>query len=221
VDAAITTLSLATFDRMRAYSHREDKTPAPFSRDRDGLILGEGAGVLVLESLSHALKRGAQILAEVAGYGATTDAHHIVAPLEDGAGSAAAVNRALEDAHLNTGDIQYINAHGTGTSVNDSAETMAIKTAFGEKAYDVPISSTKSMTGHMMGAAGAAEAIFCIKAIRDGAIPPTINYGEPDPVCDLDYVPHQGRQIPVDAAMSNSFGFGGHNSVLVFRQYDG
>ncbi len=220
-DAAVTTLSLATFDRMRAYSPREDGAPAPFSRDRDGLVLGEGAGVLILETLEHALKRGARILAEIAGYGATTDAYHLVAPPEDGAGGAAAIRLALDDARIAPQDVDYVNAHGTGTPVNDAAETMALKTALGEKAYDVPVSSTKSMTGHMMGAAGAAEAIFCVQAINAGAIPPTLNYREPDPACDLDYVPNAAREKPVRVAMSNAFGFGGHNAVLVFKAYSG
>ncbi len=221
VDAAVTTLSIATFDRMRAYSHREDATPSPFSRDRDGLVMGEGVGVMILETLENALRRGAQIFAELVGYGATTDAYHIVAPPEDGAGAAAAIRRALDDAKIDAADIDYINAHGTGTEVNDAAEVMAIKTALGEKAYDIPISSTKSMTGHMMGAAGAVEAIFCVQAMSAGAIPPTINYREPDPKCDLDVVPNEAREKPVKIAMSNSFGFGGHNSVLVFREFDG
>ncbi len=221
VDAAVTTLSIATFDRMRAYSHREDATPSPFSRDRDGLVMGEGVGVMILETLENALRRGAQIFSELVGYGATTDAYHIVAPPEDGAGAAAAIRRALDDAKIDAADIDYINAHGTGTEVNDAAEVMAIKTALGEKAYDIPISSTKSMTGHMMGAAGAVEAIFCVQAMSAGAIPPTINYREPDPKCDLDVVPNEAREKPVKIAMSNSFGFGGHNSVLVFREFDG
>jgi len=216
-DAPITSLGLAAFDRMYAYSHRQTGTPSPFSAERDGIIAGEGAGVLVLESLSHARARGASILAEVAGYGATTDAYHVVAPREDGAESARAIRLALDDAGMDPDRVDTINAHGTGTTLNDAAETAAIKLAFGEQAYHVPISSTKSMTGHMMGASGAVEAIFCILAIRDDAIPPTINYQTADPTCDLDYVPNQGRKVAVKVAMSNAFGFGGHNAVLVFQ----
>ena len=219
-DAAVTTLSLATFDRMRAYSRRTDGTPSPFSRDRDGLVVGEGAGVMILETLEGALKRGARIFGELIGYGATTDAYHIVAPPEDGAGAAAAIRLALDDAQINPDGVGYINAHGTGTEINDASETMAIKGAFGEKAYDIPISSTKSMTGHMMGAAGAAEAIFCVQAVNAGSIPPTINYREADPKCDLDVVPNVAREKSVKVAMSNSFGFGGHNAVLVFREFN-
>jgi 3-oxoacyl-[acyl-carrier-protein] synthase II len=220
-DAAVASLAVALFDQMRAYSHHTDRTPSPFSADRDGIIVGEGAGVMVLESLSHALKRGANILAELVGYGATTDAFHLTAPSEDGKPGAEAIRRALDDAQLNPEDLHYINAHGTGTTLNDLSETQAIKHALGETAYDVPISSTKSMTGHMMAAAGAVESILCVQAIREGVIPPTINYAEPDPDCDLDYVPNESREIPVKAAATNSFGFGGHNVVLVFRAFDG
>jgi len=219
-DAPITSLGLAAFDRMFAYSHRLTGTPSPFSAERDGIIAGEGAGVLVLESLTHAQARGASILAELAGYGATTDAYHVVAPREDGIESARAIRLALDDAGIEPDCVDTINAHGTGTTLNDAAETAAIKLAFGSQATHVPISSTKSMTGHMMGASGAVEAIFCILAIRDNAIPPTINYQTPDPACDLDYVPNEGRQVPVKVAMSNAFGFGGHNSVLVFREVE-
>jgi len=219
-DAPLTPLSLATFDQMRAYSHREDATPRPFSADRDGLILGEGAGVLVLETLEHALARGAEILAEITGYGATSDAYHIAAPREDGSESAAAIRVALADARIAPEDVDYVSAHGTGTTINDAAETLALKTALGEHAYGIPISSTKSMTGHMMGAAGAVEAIFCVQAIQSNIVPPTINYTEPDPVCDLDYVPNTARDVSVDVAMSNSFGFGGHNSVLIVRRFE-
>jgi 3-oxoacyl-[acyl-carrier-protein] synthase II len=221
VDAPLCTLALATFNQMRAYSQRDDATPRPFSADRDGLILGEGAGVLVLETLDHALMRGADILAEVVGYGATSDAYHIAAPLEDGTGSAAAIGVALHDAKLNPEDIDYISAHGTGTIINDSAETVALKQALGEHAYSIPVSSTKSMTGHMMGASGAVEAAFCIQAICNDIMPPTINYAEPDPQCDLDYVPNIAREAQIDVAMSNAFGFGGHNSVLIFKHFAG
>jgi 3-oxoacyl-[acyl-carrier-protein] synthase II len=219
-DAAIASLAIAAFDRMRAYSHRSDHTPSPFCANRDGLIAGEGAGVLVLETLEHARQRGASILAELAGYGATSDAYHLVAPPEDGAGAAAAIRAALADARITADQIDYVNAHGTGTRINDSSETSALKSALGEHAYHTPVSSTKSMTGHMMGAAGAAEAIFCIQAIRTGGIPPTINYESPDPDCDLDYVPNQTREARVRIAMSNSFGFGGHNSVLIFKAFE-
>lgn len=219
-DAPIASLSLAAFDQMRAYSHRTERTPAPFSADRDGLVLGEGAGVLVLESLEHARQRGAAILAEIAGYSATSDAYHIVAPREDGAGGAAALRAALDDARLEPTDLDAINAHGTGTPINDAAETRAIKSALGEHAYRIPISSTKSMTGHMMGATGAAEAIFCIETIRSGIVPPTINYQAADPECDLDYVPNVAREVRVRIAASHAFGFGGHNSVLVLRQFE-
>jgi 3-oxoacyl-[acyl-carrier-protein] synthase II len=221
VDAPLCTLAIATFNQMRAYSQRNDATPRPFSADRDGLILGEGAGVLVLETLDHASARGAAILAEVAGYGATSDAYHIAAPLAEGTGSAAAISVALNDAKLNPEDVDYISAHGTGTTINDSAETFALKRALGEHAYNIPISSTKSMTGHMMGAAGAVEAAFCIQAICTGTIPPTINYTTPDPQCDLDYVPNTARNAHIDVAMSNAFGFGGHNSVLIFKHFVG
>jgi beta-ketoacyl-acyl-carrier-protein synthase II len=220
-DAGITSLSIATFDRMRALSRRPEATPSPFSADRDGMVMGEGGAALVLETLDHALSRGAHILAELVGYGATSDAHHIVAPPEDGHGAAAAIRAALSDAGLSPAQVDHINAHGTGTAINDSAETQAIKTALGERAYDVPISATKSMTGHMMGGTGAAEAIFCIQAIQNGIVPPTINYQGADPACDLDYVPNAARAVEVNVAMSHSFGFGGHNSVLVFRRYDG
>lgn len=220
-DAGLTTLSLSLFHKMRAYTPRQDRTPSPFSRDRDGLVMGEGAAVLVLERLDHALRRGADILAEVAGYGATSDAYHITAPREDGEASAEAMKLALADARLDPADVDYVSAHGTGTPLNDAAETVAIKRALGESAYDVPISSAKSMTGHMMGASAAAEAVFCIQSIREGIIHPTINYSGPDEVCDLDYVPNEAREMPVRAGMSNAFGFGGHNAVLVFRQFEG
>ncbi len=221
VDAPITPLSVGTFDRMRAYSRRTDHTPSPFSADRDGLVLGEGAGVLVLERLEHALQRGAPIQAEIVGYAATTDAHHITAPLEGGESSAKAIKLALEEAGCEPTHIDYINAHGTGTPMNDAVETRAIKRALGDRAYAIPVSSTKSMTGHMMGGSGAVEAIFCIQAIQESVIPPTINYSQPDRACDLDYVSNEAREMPVRVALSNSFGFGGHNSVLVFRAFDG
>ncbi len=216
-EAPLAPLGLGAFERIGAASKRSKNTPSPFSANRDGFIMGEGAAVLILEELEHAHTRGANILCELAGYGASADAYHITAPTEDGAGSARAILYALQDAKLTPEDIDYINAHGTGTLLNDESETRAIKLAFGAHAYKVPISSTKSATGHMMGATGALEALFCIQAIRDNVIPPTINYLEPDEVCDLDYVPNSAREIPVKTAMSNSFGFGGHNSVLILQ----
>jgi beta-ketoacyl-acyl-carrier-protein synthase II len=219
-ECGITEVGMASFDRVNAVSRRGEETPRPFSINRDGLVMGEGSAVLILEELEHALARGADILAEFKGYGASADAYHITAPTEDGSGSAVAIRKALRDAELEAADVDYINAHGTGTALNDAAETKAVKLAMGERAYDIPMSSTKSMTGHMMGATGALEAIFCVKAIRDNVAPPTINYDEPDPECDLDYVPNEAREMPISAASSHSFGFGGHNSVLVFTEYE-
>jgi len=219
-EAGVSTFGIGSFDRIGAYTSKSDNTPSPFSNDRDGLVMGEGAAVLILETLDHARGRGANILAELAGYGASADAHHITAPTEDGSGSAVAVRKALADAQLDAENIDYINAHGTGTPLNDEAETRALKAALGEVAYGIPVSSTKSMTGHMMGATGALEAMFCIQAIRDGAIPPTLNYHEPDPECDLDYVPNEAREMPVSITMSNSFGFGGHNAVLILKAFN-
>jgi 3-oxoacyl-[acyl-carrier-protein] synthase II len=219
-EAGITPLGIAAFNRIGAYTSRTDNTPSPFSADRDGLVMGEGAAVLILETLEHAQARGANILAELIGYGSSADAYHITAPTEDGSGSAAAIRMAIEDAGIAPSDLDYINAHGTGTELNDSAETKAIKLALGEAAYNVPISSTKSMTGHMMGSTGALEAMFCIQAIRDNIVPPTINFGAVDPECDLDYVPNKARKVPVEIAMTNSFGFGGHNAVLIFKSFE-
>ena len=219
-EAGVNPFGLGTFDRIGAYTSKTDLTPTPFSKDRDGLVMGEGAAALILETLDHARARGANILGELVGYGASADAYHITAPTEDGSGSAVAVRKALTDAQLDATDIDYINAHGTGTHLNDEAETRAIKAALGEAAYEIPVSSTKSMTGHMMGATGALEAMFCVQAIRDGIIPPTINYGEPDPECDLDYVPNEARKQAVKVAMSNSFGFGGHNAVLIVKAFN-
>lgn len=221
-EATITRVGVSAFDRMGALSRRNDtpeKTPSPFDRGRDGLVMGEGAGILVLESLEHATARGATILAELAGYGATADAYHITAPAEDGVGGAAAIAGALASAGLRPDEVDYINAHGTGTPLNDVSETRAIKAALGERARRVPVSSTKSMTGHMMGATGALEAILCVQAIRTGVIPPTIHYAEPDPECDLDYVPNEARETRVRVALSNAFGFGGHNAVLALREF--
>lgn len=223
-EAAITPIGIAGFNAAGALSVRNDapqKASRPFDAQRDGFVMGEGAAVLVLESLDHALKRNANILAELAAYGATSDAFHITQPAQDGAGGAKAMNMALRKAGLTPKDIDYINAHGTSTTLNDKCETMAIKAVFGEDAYRIPVSSTKSMMGHLIGAAGAIEAIVCILAIQHGIIPPTINLEHPDPDCDLDYVPNVARQQRVGAAMSNSFGFGGHNSVLLLREYAG
>jgi len=221
-DAVISRIGVSGFDRLGAMSRRNEDyttTPAPFDKDRDGLVMGEGAAVIVLEDLERARARGAEILAELVGYCSTSDSYHITAPAEDGAGGAAAMAGAMEMAGISPDRVDYINAHGTATPLNDLSETRAIKAAFGEAAYDVPISSTKSMTGHMMGATGALEAIFCIQTIRDDIIPPTIHYRTPDPECDLDYVPNEARQCKVNVAISNAFGFGGHNAVLAFQGF--
>jgi beta-ketoacyl-acyl-carrier-protein synthase II len=221
-ESTITSTGVAAFDRVGATSRRNDDysmTPQPFDKNRDGLVMGEGAAALVLERESSARARGAVILAELAGYGATSDAYHVTAPHEQGEGGAAAMLMALKSAGANVEDVGYINAHGTGTLLNDQAETRAIKAAFGDLAYKIPVSSTKSMTGHMMGATGALEAIFCVLAIRDGILPPTIHYETPDPECDLDYIPNKAREKKIDLAISNAFGFGGHNAVLAIRRY--
>lgn len=220
-EATITSTGVAAFDRVGAMSRRNDDysmTPQPFDRNRDGLVMGEGAAVLVLERESDAKARGAEIFAELAGYGATADAFHVTAPHEHGAGGAAAMLMALKSAEANIEDVGYVNAHGTGTSLNDQSETRAMKVAFGDLAYKIPISSTKSMTGHMMGATGALEAIFCVQAVREGILPPTIHYETPDPECDLDYVPNKAREANISLALSNAFGFGGHNAVLAIRK---
>ena len=220
-EAAIVKTAVAAFDRMQAMSRRglNDGTPSPFDKNRDGLVIGEGAAILIMETESHAKTRGANILAELAGYAASADAYHITAPHSQGVGGSQAIRNALQTAGVNVDDVDYINAHGTGTQLNDLSETRAIKTVFGEKAYDIPVSSTKSMTGHMMGATGALEALFCVLAIRNSILPPTINYREPDPECDLDYVPNKLREKNIDVAITNAFGFGGHNAVLVVRKY--
>ncbi len=221
-ETTICDVGIGAFDRLGAMSRRNEDysaTPAPFDLNRDGLVMGEGSAILVLESETHARKRGVQIFAELAGYAATADAFHITAPSEDGEGGARAIRNALAAAQVNPDEVDYINAHGTATQLNDLSETRAVKAAFGDFAYNIPISSTKSMTGHMMGATGALEAIFCVQAVRDGVIPPTIHYRTPDPQCDLDYVPNTAREKPVRVAVSNAFGFGGHNAVLVFRRY--
>jgi beta-ketoacyl-acyl-carrier-protein synthase II len=220
-DATIWETGIAAFDRMGAMTHRTDGVPQPFDIERDGVVMGEGAGVLVIEALETAQARGANILAELAGYGATADAFHITAPDANGVTGASAMAQAVAAGRLTGADLGYISAHGTGTALNDAAETAAVKYAFGERAYEIPISSTKSMTGHMMGATGSVEAIFCVQVITTGVLPPTINYRTPDPACDLDYVPNTAREARVNAAVSNAFGFGGHNAVLAFRRFDG
>lgn len=222
-EAIINPIGITAFNALKAISTRNDApqlASRPFDAERDGFVIGEGSAVLILESLAHALKRGANILAEILAYGATADSYHVTQPLESGEGAAKAMKVALRKAEIAPNEIDYINAHGTSTVLNDIMETKAIKTVFGDLAYKVPISSTKSMTGHLIGCAGAAEAAFCIMAIQHGIIPPTINLTCPDPECDLDYVPNVARQVKVTTALSNSFGFGGHNSVLVFRRYN-
>ncbi|MGQ0602711.1 MAG: beta-ketoacyl-ACP synthase II [Anaerolineales bacterium] len=221
-EAAIVPIAVAGFGVMTAISKRNDapeKASRPFDKTRDGFVIGEGGAVLVLESEEHARARGAHIYGEVIGYGLSNDAHHISAPPEDGAGAVLCMQLALKSAKLGPKDIDYLNAHGTSTPINDKAETNAIKHVFGEHAYDLPISSTKSMTGHLLGAAGAVEAVLCVKAINEGVIPPTINYQTPDPECDLDYVPNQKRTKTIRRTMSNSFGFGGHNACVILGQY--
>jgi beta-ketoacyl-acyl-carrier-protein synthase II len=221
-EAPITEIGIAGFDRLGGASRRNDDysmTPQPFDKNRDGLVIGEGAAILILERESDARARGAEILAVLSGYGSSVDSFHITAPLPTGEGGARAIINALDSARMNRSEVEYINAHGTATVLNDVSETRAIKTAFRDLAYNIPVSSTKSMSGHIMASAGALEAIFCIMTIRDNVIPPTIHYLTPDPECDLDYVPNQARQTTVRAAISNSFGFGGHNSVLAIRKY--
>lgn len=221
-EAPITRMSVAGFCANTALSTNPDPKTAcrPFDADRDGFILGEGAGILVLEDLEHALARGAKIYAEIVGYGATGDAYHITAPAPEGEGGARAMKMAIKDGGLEPSDIDYVNAHGTSTPYNDKFETIALKEVFGDHAAKLAISSTKSMTGHLLGAAGGVEAIFTVQAIKEGIIPPTINYVTPDPDCDLDYVPNKARQQEIRAAMSNSLGFGGHNATLVFKKYE-
>jgi len=223
-ESTVASTAVAAFDRVGAMSRRNDDysmTPAPFDKNRDGLVMGEGAAVLVLEREAAARKRGATIYAELAGYGSTADAYHVTAPQENGEGGSAAILQALASARASAQEVGYINAHGTATQLNDISETKAIKGALGLLlAQRIPVSSTKSMTGHMMGATGALEAIFCVLAIREGVLPPTIHYQTPDPDCDLDVVPNQARDVKVDFALSNAFGFGGHNAVLAFRRYN-
>lgn len=218
-EAAIVPVALAGFNVMGALSTRNDDPAAasrPFDLDRDGFVVGEGGAALILESWEHAQARGAQIRAEIVGYSATNDAYHISAPAENGAGAAICMQNALAEAELPVEKIDYINAHGTSTQLNDVSETAAIKTVFGEHAYKLAVSSTKSMTGHLMGAAGALESVFCVRALQEGVLPPTINYTTPDPECDLDYVPNTAREQDIAYAMTNSFGFGGHNACLIY-----
>jgi 3-oxoacyl-[acyl-carrier-protein] synthase II len=221
-EAVIVPIAMAGLSIMTALSTHNDepeKASRPFDKNRDGFVMGEGAATLVLESLQHATARGAHIFGEITGYGTTNDAYHISAPAINGAGAAICMENALQDAGLSINDIGYINAHGTSTLLNDKSESDAIKTVFGELAYKVPISSTKSMTGHLLGAAGALEAIICVKTLQDGIIPPTINYETPDPECDLDYVPNHARTATLEHVMSNSFGFGGHNASIIVSRY--
>jgi 3-oxoacyl-[acyl-carrier-protein] synthase II len=220
-ESAITPLGVGGFSAMKALSTRNDepeRASRPFDKGRDGFIIAEGSGVLILEEREKAIKRGAKIHAEVIGYGANGDAHHITAPAPEGEGAARCMRLALKDAGLAPSDIDYINAHGTSTEYNDANETQAIKKVFGEHAFKLPVSSTKSMTGHLLGAAGAVEGVFSVLALRHGIIPPTINYENPDPDCDLDYVPNQARRADIRVALSNSFGFGGTNACVIFRR---
>ena len=216
-------IGIGAFDRLGAMSHNNEhprQACKPFDKNRDGLVMGEGAATLILEDLDFALARGATPLAEIVGYGCTSDAFHVTAPAGNGVGAARAMKRALKDAGLKPTDIDWISAHATATTLNDKYESMAIKSVFGEHAYHVPVTGTKAMTGHMMGATGALETIFAIKAIEASCVPPTINYETPDPDCDLDYVPNEARSMPVNTAMSNAFGFGGHNSVLIIKKFE-
>ncbi len=221
-EASISEIGLAGFTNLTALSENENPKEAcrPFDKMRDGFVMGDGSGILILEELEHARKRGARIYAEIVGYGATGDAYHMTAPAPDGSGGAKAMEIAMEEAGIRPGQVSYINAHGTSTHANDSSETLAIKKALGEAARTVPVSSTKSMTGHLLGAAGAVEAIVCVKALEEGFLPPTINYHNPDEECDLDYIPNTGRQVAeAEYALSNSLGFGGHNGVLCFKKW--
>ncbi len=222
-EAPVIPVAISGFNAARALSTRNepDKASRPFDKDRDGFVMGEGAGILVLEELEHALRRGARIYAEVVGYGLTADAYHITAPREDGLGAAMAMERALKDAGLKPEEVDYINAHGTSTQLNDVMETRAIKKVFGDYAYKIPISSTKSMIGHLLGAAGGVESVATVKTIVEGIIHPTRNLDNPDPECDLDYVPWKARKKDVRVALSNSFGFGGHNVTLIYKKFEG
>ncbi|MBI2884738.1 MAG: beta-ketoacyl-ACP synthase II [Candidatus Omnitrophica bacterium] len=221
-ESCVTKMAVGGFCALMALSRRNDaptKASRPFDKERDGFVIGEGAGLMVLEELEHAKRRGAKIYAEMAGYGRTADAYHMTAPDPEGAGASEAMRVALEDARLNPEQLSYINAHGTSTELNDKIETLAIKRTCGAAAKRIPVSSTKSMTGHLIGAAGGVEAIISCLAIHHGVLPPTINYEHPDPACDLDYVPNQARNVPVESALSNSLGFGGHNATVVFKKF--
>ncbi len=223
-EANLTPLTVGGFNALKALSTRNDppeKASRPFDKERDGFVIAEGAGIVVMEDLEHAKQRGARIYAEIVGYGYNGDAYHITAPAPDGDGSIRCMRLALKDAGISPEQVDYINAHGTSTDLNDASESLAIKQVFGDMAYKIPVSSTKSMTGHLLGAAGAVEAIFSILSIRDQVCPPTINYEHPDPECDLDYVPNTARKHTINVAISNSFGFGGTNAVLAFRRYEG
>jgi 3-oxoacyl-[acyl-carrier-protein] synthase II len=222
-EATITPTGMAGFCALRAMSTRNEepeRASRPFDQDRDGFIMGEGAGILILETLEHAQKRGARIYAEIVGYGMSADAHHMTDPSPGGEGAARCMKLALKDAGLHPEDVDYINAHGTSTGAGDKGETAAIKGAFGEQAYKVAVSSTKSMTGHLLGAAGGVEAVICGLTLNRGFIPPTINLENQDPECDLDYVPNEPRKADVKVAMSNSFGFGGHNATIILKKYE-
>jgi len=222
-EASIIPIAMAGLGVMTALSTRNDepqRASRPFDLNRDGFVMGEGSAMLILEALEHAQARGAKILAEVNGYGSTNDAFHISAPAENGAGAALCMSMALSDAGMDLNDIDYINAHGTSTLLNDKSETAAIKTVFGKQAYKIPVSSTKSMTGHLLGASGALEAVICVQVLNKGILPPTINYETPDPECDLDYVPNTARKARVKNVMSNSFGFGGHNATIILSRYE-
>jgi len=220
-EAPISNMAFAGFSSAKALSTNEDPSNAsrPFDNNRDGFVMGEGAGIVIMETLESALERGAHIYAEIVGYGATGDAYHITAPAENGEGAARAMQHALKDAEISPEEVDYINAHGTSTDLNDKYETAAIKTVFGDHAYKLAVSSTKSMTGHLLGAAGGIESVIAVKSITDSVIPATINYETPDPECDLDYVPNEARKQNVNVVVSNSLGFGGHNVTLVFKKY--
>ncbi|MFC4559307.1 beta-ketoacyl-ACP synthase II [Virgibacillus kekensis] len=221
-EAPISNMAFAGFSSAKALSLNDDpqKASRPFDKNRDGFVMGEGSGILILETLESAKERGAHIYGEIVGYGATGDAHHITAPAPDGEGAARAMQQALNDAGMSASDVDYINAHGTSTALNDKFETQAIKTVFGDHAYKVAVSSTKSMTGHLLGAAGGIESVIAIKSIADSIIPATTNYETPDPDCDLDYVPNEARRQNVDVVLTNSLGFGGHNVALIFKKFN-
>ena len=222
-ESCITELAMGGFCAMKALSKRNDepeRASRPFDAEREGFVMGEGSGVLILERYEHAVERGARIYAEISGYGLSSDAYHITSPDPDGEGAARSMEMALEDAGLTVEDVDYINAHGTSTPLNDKLETTAIKRTFGEQAHKIPISSTKSMTGHLLGGSGGIESVFTILAMDNGTIPPTINYENPDPECDLDYVPNEARKAVIRCALTNSFGFGGTNATLLFKQVE-